>query len=60
MGFGYVLIGYIVTFLFSLSNVYFFADIIGAVLMMIGLSRLSSYGKNFYRAMQVDIVFLIL
>ena len=60
MGFGYLLIGYIITFLFSLSNVYFFADIIGAILMMIGLSKLSSYGKNFLRAMQVDIAFLIL
>ena len=60
MGFGYLLIGYIITFLFSLSNVYFFADIIGSVLMMIGLSKLAGHGKNFLRAMQVDIVFLLL
>ena len=60
MGFGYLLIGYIITFLFSLSNVYFFADIIGSVLMMIGLSKLAGHGKNFLRAMQVDVLFLVL
>lgn len=60
MGFGYLLIGYIFTFLFSLSNVYFFADIIGTVLMMIGLSKLAWHGKNFLRAMQVDILLLAL
>ena len=60
MGFGYLLIGYIFTFLFSLSNVYFFADIIGTILMMIGLSKLSWHGKNFLRAMQVDILLLVL
>ena len=60
MGFGYLLIGYIFTFLFSLSNVYFFADIIGTVLMMIGLSKLSWHGKNFLRAMQVDVLLLVL
>jgi hypothetical protein len=60
VGFGYLLIGYIFTFLFSLSNVYFFADIIGTILMMIGLSKLSWHGKNFLRAMQVDILLLVL
>lgn len=60
MGFGYLLIGYIFTFLFSLSNVYFFADIIGTILMMIGLSKLSWHGKNFLRAMQVDVLLLVL
>lgn len=59
MGFGYLLIGYIFTFIFSLSNVYF-ADIIGTVLMMIGLSKLSWHGKNFLRAMQSDILILVL
>lgn len=60
MGFGYLLVGYILSFVFSLGNVYFFQDVIGALVMMIGLSRLALHGKNFYRAMWVDIGYLVI
>ncbi len=60
MGFGYLLIGYFMAFAFSLANVYFFFDIIGGALMLVGLSKLASYGKNFYRAMWADIGYLLL
>ena len=60
MGFGYLLIGYILAFAFSLANVYFFLDIVGAGVMLIGLSKLSQHGKNFARAMLFDTVYLFL
>ncbi len=60
MGFGYLLIGYIFAFAFSLANVYFFLDIIGASVMLVGLSKLAPHGKNFARAMLLDIVYLFL
>lgn len=60
MGFGYLLIGYFIAFAFSLANVYFFFDIIGGAVMLVGLSKLSLYGKNFYRAMLLDIAYILL
>lgn len=47
MGFGILLFGYLVTFAFSLSNVYFFADIIGAAVMIYGMIKLSQYNRYF-------------
>jgi hypothetical protein len=60
MGFGYVLVGYILAFVFSLGSVYFFQDILGALVMLVGLSQLAQYGKNFLRAMWVDIAYLLI
>lgn len=60
MGFGYLLIGYILAFAFSLSNVYFFADIIGALVMLIGLMRLAQHGTNFLRAAWADMAYLLI
>ncbi len=60
MGFGYLLIGYFVAFAFSLANVYFFFDIIGGAIMLVGLAKLASHGKNFYRAMLLDIAYIFL
>lgn len=60
MGFGYLLIGYFLAFAFSLANVYFFFDIIGGAVMLIGLSKLAAHGKNFYRAMLLDIAYIFL
>lgn len=60
MGFGYLLIGYFVAFAFSLANVYFFFDIIGGAVMLIGLSKLAPHGTNFGRAMWLDIGYLLL
>jgi len=60
MGFGYLFVGYFMAFAFSLANVYFFFDIIGGALMLVGLSKLASHGKNFYRAMWADIGYIVL
>lgn len=60
MGFGYLLIGYFMAFAFSIANVYFFFDIIGGAVMLIGLSKLAPHGRNFLRAMWVDIAYVLL
>ena len=60
MGFGYLLIGYILTFAFSLSNGYYFLDVIGATVMLVGLLRLAQYGKNFLRALWADMAYLLI
>lgn len=60
MGFGYLLVGYILAFVFSLGSVYFFQDILGALVMLVGLSQLAQHGTNFLRAMWVDIAYLLI
>lgn len=60
MGFGYLLIGYFMAFAFSIANVYFFFDIIGGAVMLIGLSKLAPHGRNFLRAMWADIAYVLL
>ena len=60
MGFGYLLIGYFMAFAFSIANVYFFFDVIGGAVMLVGLSRLAPHGRNFLRAMWVDIAYTVL
>lgn len=58
MGFGLLLIGYFITFAFSLSQVYFFADIIGVIVMMYAFLKLSEYNLYYKRAIISGIVFL--
>ncbi len=60
MGFGYLLIGYFMAFAFSLANVYFFFDILGGLILFVGLSKLAPHGKNFYRGMWVDLLYIVL
>lgn len=60
MGFGYLLLGYFMAFAFTLADMYFFFDIVGGALMLVGLSKLSPHGKNFYRAMWADIAYIFL
>ncbi len=60
MGFGYLLIGYFLAFAFALANVYVFFDIIGGAVMLIGLAKLAPHGRNFLRAMWVDIAYTLL
>ena len=60
MGFGYLLVGYILSFVFTLGKVYFFQDIIGALVMMVGLSKLALHQNNFLRAMWCDIGYLMI
>ncbi len=60
MGFGYLLIGYFMAFAFSLANVYFFFDIIGGAIMLIGLSKLAPHGKNFTRGVWLCLTYILL
>lgn len=47
MGFGTLLIGYIIAFLSGITDIYFFGDIIGGCIMLWGMYRLSAYQKNY-------------
>lgn len=60
MGFGLLLIGYFVTFAFSVSQNYFFADIIGSLIMIFAFTKLDQYNKYFSRASIASIVFALL
>ncbi len=57
MGFGTLLIGYF----FIINPVYFqYTDIIGALVMLLGLYKLSAVNKSFYSGMITSIVFSLL
>lgn len=60
MGFGILIFGYFLTFAFALSNYYFFADIIGALVMIFAFSKLSEYNRYFIGAMWACLAFLAL
>ncbi len=60
MGFGILLFGYFVMFAFSISQVYFFADIIGAGIVLYAFSKLSEYNRYFVGAMWGCLAFLAL
>ncbi len=51
MGFGILLFGYFALFAFSISPYYFFADIIGAFIVIKAYSKLAEYNKYFIKAM---------
>lgn len=57
MGFGILFFGYFVMFAFSISQMYFFADIIGAVISIFAFSKLSEYNKYYKKAMVAALVF---
>ena len=58
MGFGTLFFGYFIMFAFSLSQVYFFADIIGAGITLYAFSKLSEYNRYFVAAMWACLAFL--
>ena len=60
MGFGILLIGYFVTFAFSISSYYFFADIFGILIMLYAFSKLSKFNRYFVGAMVPALVYLVL
>ena len=60
MGFGILFFGYFVMFAFSLSKVYFFADIIGALIAIYAFSRLAKYNRYYNAAMAVCLAFELL
>lgn len=60
MGFGTLLFGYFLTFAFSLSRVYFFTDIIGALVMLWAFSKLIQYNRYYDGAAVAGIIFTVL
>ena len=58
MGFGFLFVGYLITFNFIGYNGY--TDVFATALMLLGLSTLSAYGKNFRRAFYVGLPLLLL
>ena len=45
MGFGVLFFGYFVMFAFSLSTMYFFADIIGSVITAYAFTKIAQYNR---------------
>jgi hypothetical protein len=60
MGFGILILGYFLMYAFSISSVYFFADIIGTVIVLFAFSKLAQYNRYFVGAMGFALGFLAL
>lgn len=60
MGFGILIFGYFLSFAFSISQYYFFTDIIGAVVMLFAFSKLSEYNRYYIGASWSCLGFLLL
>ncbi len=59
MGFGILFFGYFLTFAFTASKVYFFADVIGCVVMLVGLAKLSQYNRYYVGAVASATLFTL-
>ncbi len=60
MGFGILVFGYFIMYAFSISQVYFFMDIVGTVVVLYAMSKLSEYNRYFVGAMGGAAAFLLL
>lgn len=60
MGFGILFFGYFLTFAFSISEVYFFADVIGGVVMLYAFSKLMQYNRYYVGAIYSTMMFILL
>lgn len=60
MGFGILILGYFLAYAFSISSVYFFADIIGTAIIILAFSKLAQYNRYFVGAMGFALGFLVL
>lgn len=60
MGFGLLLFGYFLTFAFTISEAYFFADVIGALVMLYAFTKLAEYNRYFQGAAVAGVTFTIL
>ena len=59
MGFGILFFGYFVMFAFSLSSMYFFADIIGAVITAYAFTKIAQYNRYYNTATVFALLFLL-
>ena len=57
MGFGVLLAGYALAFAFTLSSVYFFADVLGGLMMAYACSKLAAYDRRFRLPMIASAVY---
>lgn len=60
MGFGILLIGYFIAFTSMLTTSYYFGDVIGGLIMLYALSKLSRYSSRFKSAAASAVVFTAL
>ncbi len=60
MGFGFLLTGYVISFVLGVAQVYFFQDVVGGVLMLYGLYKLSPHQKNFFRAFCAALGYIVI
>ena len=60
MGFGLLILGYVLTFAFTISQAYFFADVIGALVMLYAFTKLSEYNRHFRSAAVAGVIFTLL
>lgn len=60
MGFGLLILGYFLTFAFTISQSYFFADVIGALVLLYSFTKLSEYNLHFKSAAAAGVVFTLL
>lgn len=60
MGFGILLIGYFLAFATALAKFYFFADIIGGVMIGYALIKLSAYSDKFKKCIPLSMLFFAL
>ncbi|MBR5445571.1 MAG: hypothetical protein IKV57_05590 [Clostridia bacterium] len=60
MGFGLLILGYFLTFAFNISQAYFFADVIGALILLYAFTKLSEYNLHFRSAAVAGVVFTLL
>ena len=60
MGFGLLILGYFLTFAFTISQAYFFADVVGALILLYAFTKLSEYNLHFRSAAAAGVVFTLL
>lgn len=60
MGFGILLIGYFLAFATALAKYYFFADIVGGVMIGYALTKLSRYSEKFKKCLPWAMLFFAL
>jgi len=60
MGFGILFFGYFLTFAFSISKVYFFADVIGCVVMLFAFGKLMRFNRYYVGAAAVSMIYTLL
>ncbi len=58
MGFGILFFGYFAAFALSLANVYFFADIVGTLIILWAFFKLAQYNRYYHWAIAAAFLFL--